>query len=169
VPVPLRPLLVRGAAGHGSSIIPAPVPLRAQLTAAGLQEAAQQAALQHPRLTTQLVAQRAATGVPTTLAAIEAVKVVHEAMQLIVLLPPYALATVCGTSVARLFESAPQQIVDHVLRRTRRRWTSATIGNSWAFVRWATHTIDVPLGNSWPTPLGIRPSSYLARGARHRT
>ena len=136
VPVPLRPLLVRGAAGHGSSIIPAPVPLRAQLTAAGLQQAAQQAALQHPRLTTQLVAQRAATGVPTTLAAIEAVKVVHEAMQLVVLLPPYALATVCGTSVARLFESAPQQIVDHALRRTRRRWTSATIaGALWAFVR----------------------------------
>ena len=115
--MPLRPLLVHGAAGHGCSIFQAPVPLRAELTAAGLQEAAQQAALQHPRLTTQLVAQRAATAVPTTLAAIEAAKVVHEAMQLIVLLPPYALANVCGTSVARLFESAPQQIVDHVLRR----------------------------------------------------
>ena len=129
-PVPLRPLLVHGAAGHGSSIIPAPAPLRAQLTAAGLQKTAQQAALQHPRLTTQLVAQRAATGVPTTLAAIEAAKMVHEAMQLMVLLPPYALATVCGTSVARLFESAPQQIVDHVLRRARRRWTSATIAGA---------------------------------------
>jgi hypothetical protein len=79
-PMPLCPLLVHGAAGHGSSTIPAPVPLRAQLTAAGPQEAAQQAALQRPRLTTQLVAQRAVTGVPTTLAAIEAAKVVHEAM-----------------------------------------------------------------------------------------
>ena len=134
--MPLRPLLVHGAAGHGCSIFQAPVPLRAELTAAGLQEAAQQAALQHPRLTTQLVAQRAATAVPTTLAAIEAAKVVHEAMQLIVLLPPYALANVCGTSVARLFESAPQQIVDRVLRRVRRRWTSATIARARrAFVR----------------------------------
>jgi len=79
-PMPLCPRLVHGAAGHGSSTIPAPVPLRAQLTAAGPQEAAQQAALQRPRLTTQLVAQRAVTGVPTTLAAIEAAKVVHEAM-----------------------------------------------------------------------------------------
>jgi hypothetical protein len=129
-PVPLRPLLVHGTAGHGCSIFQAPVPLRAELTAARLQEAAQLAALRHPRLTTQLVAQRAATAVPTTLAAIEAAKVVHEAMQLIVLLPPYALANVCGTSVARLFESAPQQMVDRVLRRVRRRWTSATIARA---------------------------------------
>ena len=136
VPTPLRPLLMHGAPAPGNSIIPAPVPLRAQLTAAGLRDAAQQAALQHPRLTTQLVAQRAATGVPTTLAAIEAAQVVRESMQLVVLLPPYALAAVCGTSVARLFDSTPRQIVDHVLRRTRRRWTATTIaGARRAFVR----------------------------------
>jgi len=129
-PVPPRPLLVLGATGHNSSIIPPPVPLRAQLTAAGLREAAQLTALQNPRLTNELVAQRAATGVPTTLAAKEAVEVVHEAMQLIVLLPPYALATMCGTSVDRLLGSTPQQIVDHVLRRTRRRWTSTTIAGA---------------------------------------
>ena len=129
-PVPLRPLLGLGATGHNSSIIPPPVPLRAQLTAAGLREAAQLTALQNPRLTNELVAQRAATGVPTTLAAKEAVEVVHEAMQLIVLLPPYALATICGTSVDRLLGSTPQQIVDHVLRRTRRRWTSTTIAGA---------------------------------------
>ena len=125
-----------GAREPGVAALPTPIPLRAQLTAAGLREAAQKAALQHPRITGGLVAQRAAAGVPTTLAAIEAADVVFETTQLIVLLPPSALATVCGTSVERLFNSTPQQIVDHALRHSRRRWVSTTIaGARRAYVR----------------------------------
>ena len=125
-----------GAREPGVAALPTPIPLRAQLTAAGLREAAQKAALQHPRITGGLAAQRAAAGVPTTLAAIEAADVVFETTQLIVLLPPSALATVCGTSVERLFNSTPQQIVDHALRHSRRRWVSTTIaGARRAYVR----------------------------------
>ena len=76
--------------------------MRAQLTAAGLREEAQAAALANPRITQQLVAQRAAAGVPTPLAAIEAADVVHETLQLVTLLPDYALAGICGCSEERL-------------------------------------------------------------------
>ena len=117
---------------------PGPTQLPAQLllTAAGLREEAQRAVQQHPRLTRQLIHQRAAAGVPTTLAAIEAAEVVHETAQLIVLLPPYALATVCGTSIDRIYRATPQQVMDHLLRHTRRRWVASTIsGARCAYVR----------------------------------
>ena len=76
------------------------------------------------------MARRAADGMPTTLAAIESADVVYETTQLIVLLPPAALATVCGTSVDRLFNATPQQVVDHALRHSRRRWVSTTIAGA---------------------------------------
>ena len=113
-----------------------PLPGQLLLTAAGLREEARRAAQQHPRLTRQVIHQRAAAGVPTTLAAIEAAEVVHETAQLVVLLPPYALATVCGTTVDRIYRATPQQVMDHLMRHTRRRWVASTIsGARCAYVR----------------------------------
>ena len=66
------------------------------LTAAGLSEEARKAALAHPRLTRAVVAQRAAGGVTTPLAAIEAAEVVHETLLLVRMLPLVALAGICG-------------------------------------------------------------------------
>ena len=51
--------------------------------------------------------ERAARGTPTPLAAIEAADVVHETVQLIQLLPEYALAAICGCSEERLRETQP--------------------------------------------------------------
>ena len=122
----------------GLRAVPPPMPLPAPLllTAAGLREEARRAAEFHPRFTRHLIDQRSAAGVPTTLAAIEAADVVYETTQLVVLLPPYALAVVCGTTVDRLLRTSPQQVMDHLMRHTRRRWVSTTIaGARRAFVR----------------------------------
>ena len=115
---------------------PMPLPTPLLLTAAGLREEARRAAECHPRFTRHLIDQRSAAGLPTTLAAIEAADVVYETTQLVVLLPPYALAVVCGTTVDRLLRTTPQQVMDHLMRHTRRRWVSTTIaGARRAFVR----------------------------------
>ena len=54
-------------------------------------------------------------------------EVVHEAMQLVVLLPPYSLARVCARAEAHLWRTPAEDVVRHVLRRTRDRWTPDTI------------------------------------------
>ena len=110
---------------------PTPPPsLSAQLLSAGLQEAAQATALAHPRITQQLVRERAAAGVPTTLAAIEAANVIHETLLLVVLLPMYALARVCGCSAERLRAAGPAEVLRHALRHTQRRWTASTLAGA---------------------------------------
>jgi hypothetical protein len=132
------PTTVPGPPPGGLIAVQCPTPLPGQLllTAAGLREEARRAAQQHPRLTRQVIHQRAAAGMPTTLAAIEAANVVHETALLVVLLPPYALATVCGTTVDRIFRATPQQVMDHLMRHTRRRWVASTIsGARCAYVR----------------------------------
>jgi hypothetical protein len=129
---------VPGLPPGGPITVPRPAPLQGPLllTAAGLREEARRAAQLHPRLTRQLIHQRAVAGVPTTLAAVEAANVVHETALLVVLLPPYALATVCGTTIDRIFQASPQQVMDHLMRHTRRRWVASTIsGARCAYVR----------------------------------
>ena len=69
------------------------------LTADGLRAAAAAAAAALPRLTRPAIALRSTMGMQTDNRDIQRREVVHEAMQLVVLLPPYSLARVCARAL----------------------------------------------------------------------
>ena len=110
------------------------------LTASSLRDAAAAAVAAAPRITHSAIALRSAMGIKTTHDEIHDREVVHEAMRLVVVLPPYALATVCHRTVDHLLRTPAADVVRHVLRRTKRRWVASTIQgayNSWVrLLRW---------------------------------
>ena len=97
------------------------------LTAQSMLAAAQRRAAERPRITRETVVERASRGVAVPQAERQAADVEHETLLLVVLLPMYALAELAGRTVAHVRATPPEQLVKHLLRRTRLRWVATTI------------------------------------------
>ena len=100
------------------------------LTTAAIRAAVDQARASQPRITRDVAIYLAEGGAHVTGDLIEQSEVVHEVLNLVVMLPAHALANICGLTTEAVHATPAQRIIKHALRKARHKWVPTTLAGA---------------------------------------
>ena len=123
--LPRAAAAVQGGAMVESQTVQQPS-IRHTLATAAIQAAVDQARAAQPRITRDVAIYLAEGGAHVTDVMMEQSEVVHEVLNLVVMLPAHALANICGLTTEAVHATPAQSIIKHALRKAQHRWVPPT-------------------------------------------